>query len=134
MLYLIFILGLVGSAFALSSENTYQLNLEVKMDGELVNFPNQTVKEGKKTTLVQTHKGKTVHIDILAKEKEILADERATVEMDFTLSEVLPNGTKTILSNPKIITIENEEAQVSMSNQQGKEEYSVTVTPQIIIE
>lgn len=127
-------MALITSAFAVSSQNTYQLNLEVKMNGELVNFPNKTIQEGKKTTLVHNHKGKTVFIDILAKESEILEDERASVQMNFTLSEIKPGGKKTVLSNPQIITIENERASIAQSNEQGQEVLSVTVTPQIVTE
>lgn len=126
------LMSFICASFALSSENTYQLNLQLKMRGEPVNLQNKIVQEGKKTTWVQQHHGKTVIIDVLAKENEILADERATVKMDFTISEVKPGVGKTVLSNPSIITIENEQASIAQSDEHGKEDFSVTVKPEII--
>ena len=48
--------------------------------------------------------------------------------MSFVVRKISATGEKTIVSTPKIIALENDKAEVTVNNDQGKESIALSVT------
>jgi len=123
-----FFIGIVFSLVsttAIAAQQAYDLKMELSLNGQAVASPHIIVKEGKTATVIQKKNGKETFIEIVASEKQ--TEEYKGILMKFKVGMVGANGQRTVLSEPQILTIENEKAQVTVGNNEHSEAVSLTV-------
>lgn len=99
---------LLGSAaFAAPS---YDLKVDLSVDGKIVSSPHLVVREGETGSITQDTDGKKIYIDVVAK-----AHKPKGIEMSFQYGEILANGEKQMISTPRIIALENEKASIQVA-------------------
>lgn len=107
-----------SAAFAAPS---YDLKVDLSVDGKLVSSPHLVVREGETGSIIQDTNGKKIYIDVVAK-----AHKPKGIEMNFQYGEILANGEKQTLYTPQIIALENEKASIQMA-QKGEPVHELVV-------
>ncbi len=115
---------LVGST-VLASTNAYDLKIELSMNGKYVSSPRLITEEGKQASITQESEGKKIFIDVIATEKP--TGSKQAILMKFVIGTISATGEKKIVSTPKIITLENKKAEITIGDQPGKEDLSLSV-------
>lgn len=118
----IFLLLIGSPAFA--STIGYDLKVELSMNGKHVSSPRLITREGETASITQESNGKKIFMDVIAMEEP--TDNQQGILMSFVVGTISAMGEKKIVSTPKIITLENEEAQITVG-QQGQEELSLSI-------
>lgn len=121
----VFICFLVGSA-AFANGGGYDLKMDLSMNGKHVSSPRLIAREGEVASITQNLNGEKIFIEVVATEKPT-ANNRAIL-MSFVVGKISATGEKTIVSTPKIIALENDKAEVTVNNDQGKESIALSVT------
>ena len=136
MKFLILSFGLFLSSAVLAVNSTskvqpksYSLKMELSLDGKKIFAPQMIVEAGKKATFSSDVSGKNTFIDVTATEGEI--QNRKGIMMSFVVGHISKDGVRTIISEPQILAMENEKAQIEVgSNQSNQEMVSLSVTAQ----
>lgn len=117
---------LIGSsAFA---SNGYDLKMELSMNGKKVSSPRIIVREGETGSITQETSNEKTFIEVVAKEGEI--QNHKGIMMNFVVGYIGQDGKRTIVSKTQILTKENETAQITVGNDDGKETMSLSVVAQ----
>lgn len=114
-----------GAAFA--SGKVYDVKAELSMNGKMVSSPRFLVAEGTKASVTEQSDARTTFIDLTATESTSKTSPGIT--MDFVVGFEAKDGTRTILSRPKILAAERERAVIMVKDEQG-EEISLAVIAQ----
>lgn len=111
---------LSNSAFASSaSHNNYVLKLDWSKNGKSIFSPQILVQSGKKGTVSQKTENEEPFIEVLASEIKHQGQNRLL--MNFTLGYIQKNGKRTIVSQPKMMTRENESGLMTFTKKDGSE-------------
>lgn len=121
---------LIGSSVFAS--NRYDLKMELSLNGKKASSPRIIVREGEIGSLTQGSSTENTLIEVVAKEIEIQNHKR--IMMNFVVGYIGQDGKKTILSKPQILTKENETAQITVSDDNGKETMSLSVVALTLLE
>ncbi len=108
------------SVSVFANQKTFDLKIDFSIDGKHVSSPRIVVKEGEKGTITQDVDGYQTFIDVVAKEEQSPSGQSA-IRMNFVIGKIALDGTRKIVSQPQIISIPNEEAQITVG-QSGKSE------------
>lgn len=117
---------LIGpSAFA---ANGYDLKMELLMNGKKVSSSRIIVREGEIGSITQETSTEKTFIEVVAKEGEV--QNHKGIMMNFVVGYIDQDGKRTIVSRPQILTKENETAQITMGEENGKDTISLSVVAQ----
>lgn len=101
---------------------SYQLKLEVAVNGKHVASPTMTLEPNQKAILSQKGEdGETYIIEVIA-----TPQEKKVVKMDFTVSHEV-NGKPELISNAQTITKERKGATITVNKSDGSEQLSLKV-------
>jgi len=112
--FIVLLVTLSLSAVAKAAPNNYTLDMSLTVDGKLVGEPRIQVEGGKLASIVKTQNDRIIFIDAIATEAS--SDERGGILMDFTIGKILKDGTRKVLSAPKIIGLAGEEATIEIGD------------------
>ncbi len=113
--------------FSQAGQNVFKLNVELSLKGQHVSSPRIIVKEGEKALITQESSNN------IKTELEVVVKEQTTpngvtaIMMDFIISQISNDGIKSMISKPRILSIENEQAQIIQNDEDGKEVLSLSV-------
>jgi type II secretory pathway component GspD/PulD (secretin) len=112
---------------------TYNIRMALTLNGNLVTTPTVIAKSGEISTITHESNGEKIIIEVAAKDvrknKQLgkIANMDKVINMAFTIKRIDLNGNETILARPKVTALENEEAQITATEDNG-ESYSFNVT------
>ncbi len=115
---------LLACSSAFASITSYDLKMDLSLNGKHVSSPRIIAKEGEIASIVQKSDDKETFIDVVTTK----ADTKNAVLMKFTVGTIGKNGERTILARPQIIAKENETAKISQGETGGQELLSLSVT------
>ena len=115
---------LLACSSAFASITSYDLKIDLSLNGKHVSSPRIIAKEGETASIIQKSDDKETFIDIVTTK----ADMKNAVMMKFTVGTIGKNGERTILARPQIIAKENVTAKISQGETGGEELLSLSVT------
>lgn len=122
--------GVLASLFSLSltaaaAEKAYDLKMELSKNGHLISKPHLLVKEGEPGNL--THENRTAKnfVEVVAMENS--TQDSQGILMNFVVGYIDQNGQRVIVSKPQIFAKENEPAHLRVGDDQGKENFTLSV-------
>ncbi|MDO9180974.1 MAG: hypothetical protein Q7U04_01135 [Bacteriovorax sp.] len=111
------------SAFAAS--NTYDLKMNLMLNGKHVSSPRIIVRAGERATITQKQGDEESYIDVIATES---TSQNKGIMMNFTIGKIDKDGTKTIIASPGILAKENAESNITINQDTSvNPELSLTV-------
>jgi type II secretory pathway component GspD/PulD (secretin) len=111
---------------ALAATTGYELNLDLSLNGKHVSSPRVLVKAGQTATVTEKMDTDETFIEVMAVEGQI--ENNKGILMDFTIGRIGTDGKRTVLSKPHILAMENEQAQVTVAeNDHSPETLSLSV-------
>lgn len=117
-----FLTGAVASA---AVTNGYSIKMDVSMKGKQISSPRVLVKAGELASIVQDSNGEKIFFDVVA--TETATGQKSGILMKFAVGTLSKNGERKIISSPEIIAVENEKATITVGDQDGKEDLSLSV-------
>ncbi len=108
-----------------ASTNGYKLKLNLLVDSTDAAAVEMEVKSGKTASYNQVNGGITNFIDVIASEGTVNGNKG--ILMKFVVGTHGPDGKKTILGSPQILTQENEETKVMVSGNEQKPGFELSV-------
>lgn len=113
---LVSLLVLAGSVSfaAIQAPKTYNLKMELAVNGKMVSAPIINVIEGEKAIITQDNGTQKNFIEVIAK-REMNPKGKAAIFMDFVVGHTLADGSRAITSKPKIYVAENNKAQITVA-------------------
>ena len=118
---------LASTPVAAADVEALKLDLQLRIDGELVSQPTIITPSGQKASIesVSEH-GRGVFIEVTP-----ILQDAGQVHMAFSVASV-KQGKKTLLSEPRIVTLLGREARIMQeSAEQATKSMSLTVTPSL---
>lgn len=106
---------------------TYNLKMDLALNGKAVSSPQVIVTEGEMATVTQEKDGVKSFIDVVA--TDATEKDFKGIMIKFTVGYVGKDGKRTIVSKPQILAKENSPAKIQVG-QAGKESVSLTVLAQ----
>ncbi len=126
--FTLIIIGIFISAMALATVEP-KINLEVSLsrNNEIVCKINRTVVDGDSVLLCDgKSKGSRLFLNAIAHVKF-----DGSILIDAKITEITPDGVTINLSSPKVQTVSGTRAEISQTNELGKELLSLAVTPRL---
>lgn len=99
---------------AIQAPKTYNLKMELSVNGKMVSAPIINVIEGEKALITQDDGAQKSFIEVMAK-REITRKGQAAIFMDFTVGQLMADGSKSIKASPKIYVAENNKAEIRVA-------------------
>lgn len=121
----------VGAVSAVSKAGTrgFEIEFNIAMGRGPASKAHVVVKEGERAALTQFNsRGENYFVDVIAKEATMQG--RDGIYMDFVVGVVGRYDRRTVISHPKIFTMENQSAQLTVGAGKGAEPMNVTVVAQ----
>jgi type II secretory pathway component GspD/PulD (secretin) len=113
------------STASFAATNGYSMKMELSVKGKLVSSPRIVVKVGEFASVTQDSQGEKTFIEVVA--TEVPGKKEPAIAMNFVVGTISASGEKTVLANPKIITLENNKAEISQGDQPGQKNLSLSV-------
>lgn len=118
----LFVLILAIGNFAIAAPTTFNLKMDLEIDGLKESSPHLVIETEKKKLVESFNSdGDGYFVELIAKE---ISD--SVVKMNFVVGEVFM-GERFIISAPSIATNYGEEAQITVGDDDGEEEFSLSV-------
>lgn len=114
------------STSVFASEKAFDLKIEMSVDGKHVSSPRIVVKEGEKGTVIQESNGEKNFIEVVAKEGKAPNGVQG-IHMAFVVGKIANDGSRTVVSQPQILSIPNEKAQITIGEKGKPEVLSLSV-------
>lgn len=115
---------LVTSAFA--SGESFEVKIDLLLNGKHISSPRVILKEGESATIIQKTKTVDNFIEVRAFKNE--APNQEGILMKLIVGEIGEGGKRTIVSQPQILTKENEPSQITVNaKEKGSEKLSLSV-------
>lgn len=114
-------LAVPGFAFA-AAPQMYDIALKLKAHGKEIASPSVVVMEGETARITQHDEGGTTDWEVLAQ-----SQANNQVMLSFKIGVTDKDGTQKILSQPRIMAMENERAEISVGDANGVERLSLQV-------
>ena len=111
----ILFLGAVLVQVAQAAQPAFDLKMNVELNGQPVSAPHVVTVAGERSSVTQKGPNGATFIEVIARE----AMSGGGIAMDFKVGTINDDGTRTILSTPQIIAIENEEAEIEVGQAGG---------------
>ena len=106
--------SLIASA-SLAANKGYELKMDLSLDGKHVSSPIVRTKAGETATVTQSLGDSQTFMDIIATEGEIQG--HSGILLDVVIGNIEPNGSRKVLSRPKLLVKENEEASIEQRSE-----------------
>lgn len=123
--FLLIVLFSSLSVFAIPK--SFDLNMELSIDGKPIKSSGILVNEGKKALLTQEINKEKTFVEVIAHEY-IVKNGEPLIKMSFVVGKMAEDGSRKIIGKPQAVTAENERIQLSVSRDAGKEQIDLTVT------
>lgn len=116
-----------GTAFA--STNSYEVKMDLSINGKQHFSPEIIADEGKVVTITQKNNdnGEETFVDVITTKKD-LKNNKDAVSIKFTAGMIDKKGERHIQFNTKIIALENQQAKITQGSVDGKDELSLSIT------
>ncbi len=111
------------SAFA--NPQVYDLKMELFINGKHISSPRIITRGNETASISQKTDTEESFIDVIATEGEI--DGNKGILMNFVVGLIGKDGKRKILSNPRILTRENEKAEIKVGNNRDADAMSISV-------
>ncbi len=105
---------------------TYNLKMNISLDGKHIFSPDLTVKEGTKGFITSNGKTDITYIEVTATDHKT-ADGKQTVHLKFNIGKLNKDGSKTLTFSPEIIAIPNKKASIEVGENPKKELLALSV-------
>ena len=115
---------MVGSS-ALATLRTYDLKVNLTMNGKHVSSPQIIAKEGETASMTQELNGEKIFMDVIATENT--AKDKNAIFMKFSVGTISAKGEKKIISTPQILALENQKAEIQVVDEKDHENLSISV-------
>lgn len=99
--------------------------MDLSLNGKHISSPRVIVKAGETATITQKTDTEESFIEVVATEGEV--QNHKGIIMNFTVGTIGKSGERTIISRPQILAKENEQAQITVGENGGIENLSLTV-------
>lgn len=122
-------LSLLLSCVSFAATDAIDITAKVVLNnGETSYTSHIVVKEGQKASLTNTNASKTqkTFMDVVATREQPNEEGTRAILLVFTVGTIEADGSRKILSNPRIVTLENEPAKITQGTKPGDEGLSVT--------
>jgi hypothetical protein len=113
--------GVVGA-----SEQGFDLKMNLSLKGEHISSPRVVVKDGEMATVVQNSGSEKTFMEVVATENRV--NGKNAISMKFSIGKIDVDGIKRIISEPQIIALENEKAEMILDDKDGRQDISLSVT------
>lgn len=110
MKQLILALGILLTTPSFAAVTNYDLKMDLSINGKKVASPRMIVKEGEKGSVSSKGDSEENFIDVIATK-----GKGKSIMMDFKIGYVNKDGQRKIISEPKIIALQGEPAQIEIS-------------------
>lgn len=122
--HIAFIASLIS--FSVLSVEGYRLKMNVLLDDKVISSPEISVEKGQKATLTQEDSKTNIitEISILASEKSIQGENG--IFLDLEISHIIDKD-KTIVSKPKVLVKEGEEALFETASSDNDEKFQLKI-------
>lgn len=114
----------MGSA-VFASDSGYDLKVELSMNGKKPTQYQIIVKKGLKASIESQTPNDGNFIEVIANEGSI--QNHKGILMDFLVGSIDQNGKRTVVSTLQVLANENEKAQITVGNENGKEGLTLSV-------
>lgn len=104
---------------AFASTVSYDLKMELSINGKPVSSPRLIVKSGEMGSISQTADTEESFIEVIATEGQVQGHKG--IMMNFTIGYIGKNSDRTIVSKPQILAKENEPALITVGEKDGTE-------------
>ncbi len=108
------------SLSAPAAKKSYLLQMQVSINDKVVSAPQLAVQEGVKGSITQASESGENMIEVIATES--MQDDTKGILLEAIVSAKDGQGKRVVLSKPKILTIENEQAEVTIVEKDEKGE------------
>ena len=105
----------------------FDLKMDYSLNGKHVASPHMTTKSGQAAMVTQESKEKMTYLQVTPTDDKVV-EGKHTIRMKFEVGTIAKDGTKTVLGRPEIIALENERAEISVSDEVGNEQVDIAVT------
>ena len=115
------------SVSAFAKPTNFDISMELSIGGQLVSKPRLILNNGESGSITMEDKnGLKSHIEVIAKENKT-SKGQDVITMDFVISSIAKDGTKTVLARPQMTTTPNDPAQISIDKSNKSEAISFSV-------
>lgn len=123
---IIFLLYIISFNLLAESKNTYDVKIDLSLNGKYISSPRIILNENQEGNLKQKDEtGKEHFIDLIIQHKETKIVKNGVL-MKFAIG-TMEKGVKKIVAKPHLFTRENQSAEISQSDEKGKENISIKV-------
>jgi hypothetical protein len=116
---------LLISISVLASKKSYDLKMELSIDGKQVSIPSVVVEEGVHGTITKELVTQNSYVEVIATEENIQGNKG--ILMKFEVGHFKKDGSRVIISNPIVLANEGEEASISIEEEDGIDKFSLKV-------
>lgn len=115
----------VRTKVKLPETSSYDLQMELTMNGNIISTPQINTKVGETALITQKTNDEEKFIEVTAIDGSILGNDG--IMMTFVVGTIDKHGQRTILSRPQIFAEENKQAEITVEQDGGKETLSLSV-------
>jgi hypothetical protein len=118
---------LFSNSFVFAAIKSFDLSMELSLDGQPITSSGILVNEGKKALLTQEVNKEKTFVEVVAQE-HVVKNGQNLIKMSFIVGKMGKDGSRKIIGKPQVITAENERVRISVSSEAGQEQMDLTVT------
>ncbi|WP_413290623.1 hypothetical protein [Bdellovibrio sp. HCB337] len=124
---LILVSSTLSVATTKEMKSAFELQMELSIDGKKVASPSLIALEGEKASISQRNENSKdgSFIEVVTTQEKSETNSNM-ITLSFVVGTIDRDGKRTILASPRVITIENEKATVSI-DQEDQDEVSLSV-------
>ncbi len=112
------VLAFIGSS-AFASVKSYDLKMNLSLNGKHTSSPRVLVKAGETATITQKTETEESFIEVVVTEGSV--QNHKGILMNFVVGVIGKNGERTIKAKPQVLAKENELAQITIGENKGDE-------------
>ncbi len=112
------ILSVLFASTAFAGKKVYDLKMNLFIDGRQVSSPHIVSREGEKAMLTQSGKNGGNFVEVVA--MPVVLNGKESIQMNFTVGTISAKGVRKILATPRLITGNNQTAEISQDNANGQ--------------
>lgn len=117
---------LLVSSLALAQKKSFDLKMELVLNGQATSRPRMIVNEGEKAMITEESNGQKNFIEVVATEVGS-SDPQSAILMKFVVGKIAADGSRIVISTPVISALPNEKGQISIVNENEEVDLSLSV-------
>lgn len=126
MKYLSIVAICLFSMSVFASKDSFDIQIDLSMDGRHVTSSKLVINNGEKGSIVHEKTGEKIFLEVVATDGKA-PDGQPAVDMIFEIGRILNNGQRSIISQPRIMALEGEKAEITVGDQNQNELISLSV-------